>query len=269
MNEIRKFEKETLFSEIEYISRSLDEEIEIFLIGGLAMIHHGLKAATKDIDIVFSDGRKAVKFQENLIGNGFVRTDPISREYRRLEAFSMFEGSAGYRFDIFVQRVCGKMILSGKMRERSKVISLPGKLVLNVVSTEDIFLFKSITGREDDLADMRMIAISGLDWDIIDEEMRNQPNSWRWNVMFYQSLLALEEEYSIRSPLMEKFGKEAEISAGIEIALSKLERQPTPYSELLKAIDQDVVFSKDVIDRMRELDLIHEESGLIFTPEAQ
>ena len=181
----------------------------------------------------------------------------------------MFERPGGYRFDIFVQRVCGKLILSKKMRERSAGISLPGKLNLNVVSTEDIFLFKSITGREDDLSDMRMIAVSGLDWSIIEKEMREQPSSWRWNVMFYQGLLALEDEYSIISPLKEKFRIEAEISAGIGIALSKLEGHPISYSNLLEAIDEDAVFSKAVIDRMNELDLIHEENGLISTSETQ
>ncbi len=269
MNDRSKFEKDILFSEIEYISRSLHTEIDIFLIGGLAMIHHGLKAVTKDIDIVLSDEQKAVKFQEHLIRNGFIRTDPISSEYRRLEAFSMFERPGGYRFDIFVQRVCGKLTLSEKMKERSTGISIPGKLVLNIVSTEDLFLFKSITGRDDDLADMRMIAVSGLDWSIIDEEMRDQPNSWRWNVMFYQSILALEEEYSILCPLKEKFRIEAEISAGIGIAISKLEEHSISYSHLLEAIDEDVKFSKAVIDRMREIGLIHEENGLMTTPEIQ
>ena len=144
---------------------------------------------------------------------------------------------------------------------------LPGKMRLYVVSPVDIFVFKSITGRDEDLKDMVSIADKGLNWDIIDEEMRDQPNSWRWNVMFYQSLLALEEEYSIRSPLKDKFRKEVEISAGIGIALSKLEEHSIPYSNLLETIDLDVGFSKDVIDRMRELDLILEENGLVITRE--
>ncbi len=140
---------------------------------------------------------------------------------------------------------------------------LPGKMRLYVVSPVDIFVFKSITGRDEDLKDMVSIADKGLNWDIIDEEMRNQPNSWRWNVMFYQSLLALEEEYSIRSPLMDKFRKEAEISAGIGIAISKLQEGPILYSNLLETIDQDVVFSKVVVRRMIDLKLVEDRGRII------
>ncbi len=263
MNERSKYEKEVLISEIEAISISLVDEVELFLIGGLAMINYGLKAVTKDIDIVFLEDQMAEKYKKTLIANGFIRSDPDSIVYRRLGAFSMFERPGGYRFDIFVNSVCGKMMLSKGMVKRSRRYPLPGKIILNIISPEDIFLFKSITGRDDDLEDMKAIARSGINWDIIENEMSSQPGSWRWAVMFYQSLLDLEEEHSIRSPLMDKFREKAEISMGIEIAYTSLERQPIPYSDLIEVIDQDENFSKRVIERMRELDLIEEKDGMI------
>jgi len=260
----KKFEKSLLTDEIELLSKSLTDEIEIFLIGGLAMIYHGLKNATKDIDVILNNKSQAIIFRENLKLNGFSKTNPINNTYSKLEAFSIFEKPNGYRFDIFIKKVCGKLVLSNKMKDRSNNIYLAGKLNMNIISLEDIFLFKSITNRDDDLADMSIIAGAGLNWDIIRDELRGQPDSWRWYVIFYQNLIALEEKYSIQSPLKGQFEKDAEISIGVEVALLKLQQGPMLFSELLRAIDDNEDFSREVINKLKKFDLVYVENGLLF-----
>ena len=76
----KKIDKEVLFNEIEQLSRSLSDDLDVYLIGGLAMMYQDLKFATKDVDVVFEDEDKASIFQDNLLRSGYVRTDPVSEE---------------------------------------------------------------------------------------------------------------------------------------------------------------------------------------------
>ena len=76
----KKIDKEVLFNEIEQLSRSLSDYLDVYLIGGLAMMYQDLKFATKDVDVVFEDEDKASIFQDNLLRSGYVRTDPVSEE---------------------------------------------------------------------------------------------------------------------------------------------------------------------------------------------
>ena len=55
----KKFERDKLIEALDEISKQLKKPIEAFLVGGLSMIFHGAKLATKDIDIVFSNQEDA------------------------------------------------------------------------------------------------------------------------------------------------------------------------------------------------------------------
>jgi hypothetical protein len=84
-------------------------------------------------------------------------------------------------------------------------ISRPYKKLLKALraSKEDIFLFKGITEREADLDDMRLLAESGLDWEVIRQECRNQSvSSGRlWENALLQNLVDLRDKHKIRSPI--------------------------------------------------------------------
>lgn len=53
MSERKTFPENMLDDTLKRVAEELDEDINIYLIGGGAMIFYGRKAATKDIDIVF------------------------------------------------------------------------------------------------------------------------------------------------------------------------------------------------------------------------
>ena len=58
-----KFDEKYVFSELEKVGNALTSPVTLYLLGGAAMIKYGLKAATKDIDVLLSvtketDGRK-------------------------------------------------------------------------------------------------------------------------------------------------------------------------------------------------------------------
>ena len=149
-----RFGSRELFDVLTDMSTRLDDEVEAYLIGGLAMMHHGLKVTTKDVDVVFKDEVDEQTFEDALRACGFYGVTNVPREYRELGAMIIMEVPGGMRFDIFVETVCRKLRLTEGMRGRAEALGLDGRLRLMVCSPEDIFLFKSVTDRDDDLADM-------------------------------------------------------------------------------------------------------------------
>ena len=87
------------------------------------------------------------------------------------------------------------------MKERSKKMYERYNFSLYVASIEDIFLFKAITTRPDDLADMASLAGKEIQWNIVEEETRSQDESWKWIGRLHGRLEELEDEYGIPSPL--------------------------------------------------------------------
>ena len=263
------YSEDYLKRELDNISSSFRDQVTGYLIGGLAMIYHGVKNATKDVDIVFENEFEAMTFKENLLRNGFKTVNIVTNEYEKMKTFSIVEKSGTFRFDIFIRCVCDSLILSKGMIKRATKVPLSGNFNLFVISLEDIFLFKSITNRNDDLRDMSIIASVGLDWEMIDNELRGQPEQWRWYTIFFQNMLALEEEYSILSPLKSRFEKEAEISAAMDVIILKLESKPHTYDELIGILGtDDETFFRDVINRLKEKNIIFMKNGHYFLVES-
>ena len=87
------------------------------------------------------------------------------------------------------------------MKKRTTKVFESPNLTIMAMSKEDIFLFKAITLRDDDLDDMATIAGAELDWNIIELEARTQPESDKWMPKLRERLLDLEDEHGVRSPL--------------------------------------------------------------------
>jgi hypothetical protein len=261
----KKFEKNKLIEALDEISKQLERPIRAYLVGGLSMIFHGAKLATKDIDIVFSDQKDAQVFIEAAEEIGFKNVNDLGNEYIDLKARCVLVGEEEIRFDIFIEKVCNALTFSKGMKERSEKMYEKYNFSLYVASIEDIFLFKAITTRPDDLADMANLAGKEIQWNIVEEETRSQDESWKWIGRLHGRLEELEEEYGIPSPLRTKIRKEAEIAQAIDILVGRLERDPISLenaAEVLQEGDHD--FVKKVIKEMRSLKLVEEKDDLIF-----
>lgn len=259
----RMFRRPEIFQALETISTGLDSEMKAYLIGGLAMMVHGIKIATKDIDVVLATGDEASVFKASLRGFGFEELEDLPSEYQDLEASSIMQRSDGMRFDIFVGSVCGCLVLTEGIKGRAVELRLPGNMRLMVVSQEDIFLLKSVSGRDDDLQDMAMLAGGSLEWSTIEAEIENQPDSWRWLGHTYENLMELGRKHGVTTPLTTRFEKEAEIIAGIAVLSAHIARGPISREEASDAIgDGDGTFVADVLGKMVELGLAVEQKGM-------
>jgi hypothetical protein len=116
-----------------------------------------LKGATKDIDLVVPDGDAYGQLWAVLMDLGYAEVQSLNPDYRALGATSCVENDDGCRLDIFNQQVANKLVLTDGMQERSEPFLNLNRLAVRLVSNEDIFLFKAIAGRDDDIEDMNML----------------------------------------------------------------------------------------------------------------
>jgi len=266
--EKKKFEKDELINVLDQVADVIQNDVEGCLIGGLAMIYHGVKTATKDVDLVFSSIEHASDFENALGEIDFQKVQDLPLDYERLCAQSVFKNDDDHQFDIFYRVVCNKLELSERMIERATEVFSKGKLTLFAITPEDIFLFKSITTRPNDLDDMAKIMEMGLDWSVIEDELRKQPNYWDWVHFHHSQLCELKEQYGINSPLIELFNEDAEIAIGIGTILSKLENNPMQKKEILQILDKDdEAFLEIVFNRMIEDELIIEKERFFYLNE--
>jgi hypothetical protein len=199
------FGREYIINELDKISSKIIIPINLFVIGGLVLIQFGLKGTTKDIDVVVQSKRELDALTDVLGSLGYRSPGlvEISRAYEVMEASEILENRDKFRWDIFYGRICGALSFSPAMISRVNIFYKKRSLSVALASKEDIFLFKGITEREADLDDMRLLAESGLEWKIIEQECRNQSiSSGRlWENALFQNLMELREKHKIRSPI--------------------------------------------------------------------
>lgn len=81
---------------------------------------------------------------------------------RKLNPSGIYVAEGMPRFDLFTKVICNALFLTDEMKSRAETMAF-GKLVLHLLSLEDVFLLKSITEREGDLEDMATIIRRGGD----------------------------------------------------------------------------------------------------------
>ena len=164
------------FKQIEDLFKEIDEnltnKVNVYVIGGAALLFEGLKPATKDIDLILKNENEFKVFNKTLIAINFKEEKP-STLYKKMELNKIMVRE-DYRIDAFLKEVCKKFVLSNGMITRSDVILNLKNISVNKCSNEDIFLFKSMTERPGDLEDCIELIKKGLDWNEIKDELINQ-----------------------------------------------------------------------------------------------
>lgn len=151
----------------------LDEELTVYLIGGGALTLEDLKNATKDIDLIVQEKAELQLLWRVLTSAGYEPEGDLAEAYEALEAAFILEKDRR-RFDVFHEQVAGVLYLSDAMISRSRQLFAEGELTVKMVSLNDIFLFKAVANREDDVDDMVRIAETGIDTGVIVEEIETQ-----------------------------------------------------------------------------------------------
>jgi hypothetical protein len=149
------------------------QAITVYLIGGGALTLQNLKSATKDIDLIVREEHELTQLWNALNAAGYEPPDDLEEEYDELDAAFILE-KGRRRFDVFHRQVAGVLVLSDTMDERSERLFDEGLLTVRMVSLDDIFLFKAVANREDDVDDMIVLAQTGIDEEQITREVDAQ-----------------------------------------------------------------------------------------------
>jgi len=167
--------QENLFNQI---GGALPRKLVVYSIGGTAMMLHGFKGETLDIDLVFDKERERKMFIETLVGLGF-RKD----EKRVIETYGLNKNtptmlrlaSGDFVFDLFLNKIISSVFSEG-MKERAKQThEFGGNLIIKVADLNDILIMKSVTGRAKDNEDIiSIINNNKINWDVILEEAKEQ-----------------------------------------------------------------------------------------------
>jgi len=178
------------------INKVIPKKVNFYIIGGTALLYQGMKPATKDIDIVVETKKEFIEIEKALKKLDF-KLQTQGKEYTHMNLSQIFQ-KKDFRLDIFEKKVCGKFSLSKTMMKRAEKIINFNNIKVYICSNEDIFLFKTMTEREGDLAYCISIATTtDPDWSIMLEELKYQINHNKkdvWITWIGERLDILEEK---------------------------------------------------------------------------
>ncbi|MDO5853715.1 MAG: hypothetical protein Q4Q62_06685 [Thermoplasmata archaeon] len=209
------------------ISDALDSEVDVYMIGGGAMMYLDSKPGTKDIDLIVRSEDDFHAMISAMKSIGFISIRP-GEEYKRMNLSGMYERSDGFRVDIFDTRVCSKLSLSDHMAARAKQVGPDRNARLHVCSPMDILIFKSITEREGDETDcLALMSEHIIDWDEVLSEIRYQISegedvwiTWIADRMYYFSekfgsdIPILDDLLGMADRFLDQWEREMEAKAG-------------------------------------------------------
>lgn len=151
----------------------INNDLTVYLIGGGALTLEGLKNATKDVDLIVREKTELKQLWSVLRSADYEPPEDLAAEYDELDTAFILEKD-GQRFDVFHEQVAGVIYLSDSMVSRSRHLFDEEGLSVRTVSLNDIFLFKAVANREDDVDDMIRVAQGGVDEDAIVDEIMTQ-----------------------------------------------------------------------------------------------
>jgi hypothetical protein len=246
MAQRRSFDKDYLQQEFDKLNSTAKCSLTLYLIGGGAMAFYGLKVSTKDIDIILTNQEDLNSLQLALGAIGYKEPNPIviTRAYSEMQTSAILENQDGFRWDLFLTKVCGKLTLSAEMQNRATSLYQGSKLEIFIASKEDLFLFKGITTRDVDLDDTRILAQSGLNWETITQECKSQSKESGvcWEDALYQNLQDLKAKYGIEAPIEKTLRKTAERKIIEAALLGQIEKGNNTVSGIAKAIGESTNF---------------------------
>jgi hypothetical protein len=144
------------------------------------------------------------------------------------------------------------------MRQRSERYLNVGELSVELVSAEDIFLFKAVAGRTDDIEDMFGLIQTALDFDVIEDELAQQIDLLGQELFVSyvnEALVDLEDQHNITTPLAETV---SEITERVYQELEVLQAidDSIHQSELAATLDLSAVELKEALCSLEAKDVI-------------
>lgn len=159
------------------LAKRLKKKVTAYAIGGTAMMFHGLKNITKDIDLVFTSEEERKEFKRAAIESGYNLFDSINiYGIKPNQPIMLSRGKEREeRFDLFIKEILHFTFSEEMIKRATTTFEFDKKLILKIADLHDIILMKCATDRLKDKDDVReIINKSNIDWGIIINEALNQ-----------------------------------------------------------------------------------------------
>jgi len=187
-----------------------------------------------------------------LDGLGYEEATNLGDEYDELGARHCVRNDAGCQFDIFYRQIAEKLFFSDGMQARSEPFLSDEYFSVDLVAFEDIFLFKAVAERPDDIGDMATLVQTDLDFEIIEEEIERQISLLGGELfvtVISESLERLDQNEGIQTPLDDVVPEyHQRYMQGFELRMQLDEDTPKSVSELAAELS----VSEDEIERRFE-----------------
>ena len=253
------FDSTYIEKELKKINKNLSRQISIYIFGGGAMSFFDLKTATKDIDVILSSESEASELIKSLYKAGYDKMETKDAIYIKMKTREIIENKDGFRWDIFVNKVCGGLSFSKDMQKRAKPFKNFSNIKTYLISPEDIFIFKAVTSRPRDREDMLSLFSHGLDINIIKNEIQKQTQldeDRAWLSYFFVGLDELVSEYNVIFPDYDEFLKLAEEEMLEKLILEFIQRKPRSLKDLVSILKCDKEEIKPIIKELIKNDKI-------------
>lgn len=247
------------------LDKSISETISLYIIGGGAMSFYDLKTATKDIDVLVNSEEEAKYLINALESCNYGKMENIGTNYQKMRARAVLENTDRFRWDIFVNKVCGGLSFSKDMASRAKLFKNLKKIAIYLVSPEDIFIFKSVTSRPRDREDMFILFSHGLDVNIVKKEIMQQSirdESRAWLAYFFVGLDELVEEYKVIFPDYDEFCIMAEKEMIERLTLEFVKKKPCTLDNLVSLLGCKQKDITKILNQLLKKGLITKKDGM-------
>ena len=166
------------------MGRRLRRPVTAYLLGGENMRMKGLKASTKDCDILVHgvDEFDAVLEAATQMGYRRLVATEYTKEDMRLRPDDILTHPRLPRLDIFTNTILGSAVLTDGMTKNADYVQC-GSLTLGILRNEHVFLLKAISGRDGDIHDMMSLVMGSraaprgrhaFDWGVVWAEIISQ-----------------------------------------------------------------------------------------------
>ena len=211
---MNQFNSRQLLEELRKISGETGVKTRVYMIGGCSMSLRGLKPSTKDVDLIFTGRGELNAFARALEKLGYEKVMESTAEYEKLEAQVIYRKRESAGFDLFLNKVCGGLVLSAEMKKRAVKFGEFGNVEVLLCSEEDVFVFKSITERPRDVDDMAALIKAkrdSFDWEAVKKEITEQASRYpNLPTLAFNKLIDLQEKHEITVPVFSWLKKKSE-----------------------------------------------------------
>lgn len=195
------YPKQRLVTCFQELDRRLRTDVDVYLIGGSNLTLRNLKGTTANVDAVVRDGEELEELVRALRQMGYQQREYPGTPYESLGADAILENGDYPRWVLFSDKISRSLRLTPDIVERSSKTRQFDNLRIHIVDTRDVFLFKSVMGRDTDFEDAALIARhTDISWEEMFKELKNQDDISRKKLTF--SLLnLLSDVYEVEFPI--------------------------------------------------------------------